>query len=355
MEKKPRLTGIDLLKGLAAFAVVVIHAKTGSVPSGNPVYWAEQLVQFSDNFAVPFFLAASFYLMIQKIYSNDSIFYSFKSRFNRLVVPYIVWSLIYLFFRGFKHLINNDLTKLRELFSDPIALIFFGSASGQLYFIPLLLSGIFLVTVVMKPLFKKPIDLKISGLLIILSIIVNQLLSQNLQSSTLIMDDDTNAFTRVILVVIAWMVRCLPYIFVAMVLNHPSIKQRFSSFNIKYALIFIIISLSINALDVFNILNLPVAINEVATAYFALLFGIALSNLLKENGTVTSLGLCSFGIYLIHFISLAVVQPFVYKVFPGSITVLTLLISASVAFLISWVVTLYLMKAKWISRFLFFA
>lgn len=354
MEKKSRFTGIDLLKGVAAFAVVVIHAKTGSVPSEPPGYWAEKIVQFSDNFAVPFFLATSFYLMIQKIYSNNTP-YSFISRFRRLFVPYVFWSIVYLLFRASKHLINNDITKLNELFSDPLAIIFFGSASGQLYFIPLLLSGIFLVTVVMKPLLKKPIDIKLLGLLIIISIVANQIVLERLQISSLLIDVNKNVLLRLILVEVSWVVRCLPYIFVAMLLNHPFSKKFFLSFDIKHTIIFFSLSFILNIFDTFSILNISKAISEVCIAYFSLLFGISLSKFLKENDIIRNLGLCSFGIYFIHFLVFAIIQPIVYKIIPGYVSLFTLLISATSAYLISWIATLYLMKAKWISKFMFFA
>ncbi|WP_267871067.1 hypothetical protein [Nostoc sp. XA010] len=41
MNKAHRLTGIDLLKGIAAYGVVFIHSTTGEF--GSPSYWTVQL------------------------------------------------------------------------------------------------------------------------------------------------------------------------------------------------------------------------------------------------------------------------------------------------------------------------
>ncbi len=68
MEKKSRLLGIDLCRGLAAFVVVVVHS--GDETWGVPVrYWALQF-RLLFYFAVPFFLTVSFFFTTQNFSKN---------------------------------------------------------------------------------------------------------------------------------------------------------------------------------------------------------------------------------------------------------------------------------------------
>ena len=138
MEKKLRLTGIDLLRGIATYAVVILHSDEGIVV--EPPGWAA-VVQFSG-FAVPFFLATSFYLATDRLYVSDRPS-NLKLRLTRLLIPYGFWSIIYILQKIVKYALKNDFDKLLELFQDPIALIFFGGAAFHLYFLPLLLAGTF--------------------------------------------------------------------------------------------------------------------------------------------------------------------------------------------------------------------
>ncbi|MHC5673713.1 hypothetical protein [Nostoc sp.] len=48
MNKAHRLTGIDLLKGIAAYGVVFIHSTSGEF--GSPSYWTIQLGDFFQGF-----------------------------------------------------------------------------------------------------------------------------------------------------------------------------------------------------------------------------------------------------------------------------------------------------------------
>ena len=64
MSKATRLVGIDLCRGLAAFAVILVHS--GDETWGLPI--SSQAIEFRYLFyyAVPFFLAASFYFGTKK-------------------------------------------------------------------------------------------------------------------------------------------------------------------------------------------------------------------------------------------------------------------------------------------------
>lgn len=141
MEKQSRLNGIDLIRDVSAFAVAILHSgdETNSINVG---YWASELREFCG-FVVPFFLVTSFYLLISKFASTGKS-YPINLRIERLLIPYAIWSVIYLVVRSVKFLLVNEPEDFKKI-SDITSVVFFGAASVQLYFIPLLFTGTFLL------------------------------------------------------------------------------------------------------------------------------------------------------------------------------------------------------------------
>ena len=362
MIKRQRLTGVDLFRGIAAYAVAVLHS--GDETTATVVhYWAAEVRQFCG-FAVPFFLATSFYLIINKLYINETS-YSLKPRIKRIVIPYLLWTIVYLVFRSVKFLISNKPEELKKLFSDPISIIFFGGAEVQLYFLPILFIGTILV-VFAQYLLKKSIKVEIILLLFILSLIIYEelIVSGNsfelgpnsaFQSllSSIWPDGNKNSLVRILLVELSWMLRCLPYMFMAMLLNYFFIKIKNPNFNIKSTIILLAIFLFINTFDQSFI---PHAVKEVIVAYCALLFAISLSSDLKENRIVASLGLCSFGIYLMHYLVIQNFRFLASRIYPdalGEVSVISQLTLATLGFTISWIATSFLLRKKLISKLMF--
>lgn len=358
MEKKQKLVGIDLVRGLAIYAVVILHSDEGILVP--PVGW-NAIAQFSS-FAVPFFLATSFYLVVNKIYTSGQN--SWKSRLRRLLIPYLFWSGVYLLQKSLKYLIKTDFNQLSQVFHDPVALIFFGDAAIHLYFLPLLFAGTVFIIKVDHSLIKNQ-SLFSLVLLLIASIVLYEYLissgnSFHLDSKTGFQQllasvwsaGNKNPIIRVCLGELALLIRCLPYILMAMVLNHPTIKK-----NLKFSLIstsFLFIGFIV--VNLFGSLFLPTAIYEITRGYTALLLAISCSTNLKENRIITSLGSCSFGIYLLHLLVVEVFQSLekrVYAITGIQTSILTLLLFSVFTFLVSWLATHLLMRKKSISKLMF--
>jgi surface polysaccharide O-acyltransferase-like enzyme len=360
IERQKRLIGIDLFRGLAIFAVAIVHTDGGiqAIPTG----WS-RITDFAL-FAVPFFLALSFYLAIDKLYASRNP-YPLRSRLIRLLIPYSIWSAVYLFYKVVKYVIGGESSRLLNLFSDPLSLVCFGGAAFHLYFLPLLAIGTVLVKFSEWAIAKKisVAGLALLGLVSLLSyeallmsgneyqIAINQAF-QTLVASVL-PTGNLNPLWRWILVVVACTIRCAPYIVLSTILTHPAANKFRLNLVDKYPLLWLVVFLGLN---IFGAQFLPQSGYEIARGYSALLAAISVSHVLKDNSSIESLATCSFGIYLIHLFVIEFFQSLAKRVYPDYIyhtNTPILLLMAIVVVAISWAITSLLMRNKRLSRILF--
>lgn len=362
MSKATRLVGIDLCRGLAAFAVILVHS--GDETWGLPI--SSQAIQFRSLFyyAVPFFLAASFYFGTKK--SSLKINRKFwLKKLQRIIVPYFLWSTFYVFFKIVVFALSQDRAHLQELLADPIAIVFFGAASYHLYFIPLLLAGTILLYLT-KYFKKRQNSLSLLSLFSIISIVLYQLLmfsknDFNLDSYTAfpsllsLVDPDNLLYQpwRIILVNLAWITRCLPYFCLALLI-HQVLEQNDCKwlYERETAVTIFLLFLLIN---VMGKRYLPASVNEIATAYCFLLFGMVVSPYISLNNLIANLGLCSFGIYLIHPVIKSAVEIILTIVLPQatkSVSIFSILIYSVTSFLLSWSLISWMQKNKMVSQYI---
>ncbi len=362
MSKATRFVGIDLCRGLAAFAVILVHS--GDETWGVPI--SDQAIQFRDlfYFAVPFFLAASFYFGTKQLPVRISDTF-WKKKLQRIVVPYLVWSIFYVVSKIIIFSLTDNTDLVQQLLSDPSAIVFMGAASYHLYFIPLLLAGTILLN-----LTNYLTELKSSTiwlfLFFIISITVYQILilsnnNFNLNSYTafpellklLRADNVLYQLWRIILVNLAWFIRCLPYFIMAVLIN-KILKQSTCKWLYKksFIAILLIMFVSINSAGGKYSLN---ALTEIIIAYSLLLLGIAISQYIPDIVFITNLGLCSFGIYLIHPFVKSAVEIILIKLVPQvnqSISIVSILTYSILTFITSWISIYLLRKNKLILQYL---
>lgn len=364
MEKPKRFLGIELFRGLSTYAVILAHSgdKTWGIPILN------NAIEFRLHFyfAVPFFLAAAFFFMTAK----PEIAYSqrfWKSRLERIVIPYIIWSFIFWISRVIIFTLSKKFDRLQQLLQDPLSISFFGGASYHLYFLPLLMAGTFLILSI--KLFTKPKTSTLGlALFAIISIIFYYLLEVTGNSfqlgnniafkelcSNWHVNLEQNSLLRLILVEFSWVIRCLPYFFVALVLHKLLPKIKFLH-NRSFTLGLAVSCLLCNTL---GLKFLPGALQEVSMAYLLLLFGISFSHYFRSTlitNLAASVGLCSFGIYLVHPFIMNISKYFISKLLPeiiSSISIPSMLILSMSCFLISWALVACLVKQKIVSKYLF--
>lgn len=150
---------------------------------------------------------------------------------------------------------------------------------------------------------------------------------------------------RVILVILAWTIKCMPYIIFGIIINSPRIQQLLYSFslneqNITRGKLLIIFFTPLGIISIFlchsDILNLLIP-------YLSFLYSIGISGLISQNQTMThiakKLGYLSYGIYLSHALITAGFLPIMTKLYPQIVSFqlspLILIISSLVIFFVS--------------------
>jgi surface polysaccharide O-acyltransferase-like enzyme len=357
-----RFVGIDLCRGLAAFAVILVHS--GDETWGIPI--SDQAIHFRHlfYFAVPFFIAASFYLLTQKSTLNITLSF-WQKKFKRIVVPYFLWSMFYILLKSLMFLSTNNTNQIAELLSDPLGIIFFGAACYHLYFIPLLFVGLLWLYTAKFLMAKKNYRL-ILLLLAVLGIIARHLIFISDNAFDL---EDYTAFdtilnfipadnliypsARIILVYVSWIIRCSPYFFLALFINdifrHGNNKWLYQKQTIAIEFcIFIFITIQGKYM-------ISPVVSNVILGYSLLFIGISISKYIQVNSIITNLGLSSFGIYLIHPFVKSVLELVLIQLVPHlteSVSITSMLIYSISTFLISWAIISLLLRNKLFAQYI---
>lgn len=142
MKTEHRIIWLDWLRVSACIMVMIVHAtepfylggEGSRILTPTDAFWAS----FFDSFVrscVPLFVIASSYLLFPvQITTKDF----FRRRLSRLLIPFILWSLVYAFFWG------EPIENLQSL------LLNFNYAAGHLWFVYMLL-GVYLLMPLLSP------------------------------------------------------------------------------------------------------------------------------------------------------------------------------------------------------------
>lgn len=140
-QKKIRLPAIEYIRGISMAGVVGIHV--GSAYLTNPAsnMYLTALFEIVTRFSVPIFFFISAFGMFYHLDLEAAFdYFSFlRRRLKTVLVPYLVWSVFYLWHDGIFYGVG---------FAEPLNFfhaIFFGTAKYQLYFMVILLWFYFLM------------------------------------------------------------------------------------------------------------------------------------------------------------------------------------------------------------------
>lgn len=312
-----------------------------------------------------YFSTKSLLLKNTKTYLND--------RITRIIIPYFVWTIIYLLARFLGGLIGSK-ESFNRLISDPVNVILFGAAGVQLYFLPLLFCGILIAIPVTKIL--KRFQSTVLNLYFFISIFIFYLtaitgndfaLGEGIAFKEMI---DISSFSkswsyhlmRLMLVFLAWSIRCVPYIIFSIIVHKYEEKKSFSNYlNIeqkrKYKLLILIfIPLLIGAILISKLYFI-----NLLLPYISFIYAILISELISRNSLISyianKLGHFSFSIYLIHALITAGFLPIMIKLYPQILTFqlssIMLIISAAIIFFVSLTIAYFISLNKTAARILF--
>lgn len=151
-----RYGSLDVLRVVAALGVILIHSES---VSNHQISAAVVRLRNGCAWVVPFFLCAAFFFAARREMKGDSPWKPFvKARSARLLVPFLFWGALYTSLRAALYLRQGQSGELRALLQDPVALMFNGGAVA-LYFLPLLFVGL-LGLRALSPLYRRlPIQL----------------------------------------------------------------------------------------------------------------------------------------------------------------------------------------------------
>jgi peptidoglycan/LPS O-acetylase OafA/YrhL len=107
--------------------------------------------------------------------------------------------------------------------------------------------------------------------------------------------------------------------------------------------------------SIFGRLIFPETVRDLLVGYFLLLLGISASKYISENNKIASnLGICAFGIYLIHPVIMNFNELFFTKVgLTDEVSIISILVISTTTFLSSWITVNFLINYKGPAKYLF--
>lgn len=133
--RKPRLAAIEYIRGISMMGVIGIHVGSQYLANPSANLHLVALFEVATRFSVPiFFFISAFGLFYNLDLKSPFSYREFmRRRFKTVLIPYIIWSLVYLIHDAWLYGVG---------FPNPLHLayiLFFGNAKYQLYFLVLLL------------------------------------------------------------------------------------------------------------------------------------------------------------------------------------------------------------------------
>ena len=128
---------ISFIRAIACLCVVMVHVSAGYYhESGNSFNWATQFLNQISRYGTPAFaIISGFLLYNQAINRSFKVSFFWKSRITKVVIPFIIWSIIYLILKwhysGFSLPAWNEVEEIKSF----VYLFATGGSYYHLYFI----------------------------------------------------------------------------------------------------------------------------------------------------------------------------------------------------------------------------
>jgi len=296
---KERIIYFDLLRGLAIIGVVAIHStaigytfEDTSIDFNITVFWRQMI-----NFAVPMFIAISGFFLANKEISTYNEYFSFlKKQILRVLIPYLIWSLLYL---GIDFMKGASIQSL-------IFRLFTFKTSEPFYFIILIIEYYILLPALQK--LATPKGLILSAFISILSCII-------------IFYFRYYTAINLPLVIVGSAPTWLIFFVLGIYIRNHKIKLKNNGI-----MLFIILGLGLSLVETYILYHKFGSIVDSVTAVkissfiyssFIILFAFKNSDLkFNKNKLLAYIGEISFGIYLSHIFFMMVINLLINRLMP---------------------------------------
>ena len=348
-----RNTALDILRVIACYLVIQVHVgeffyigESGSVISGDNAFWVN-LYNSIGRTAVPLFVMITGYFLLP-VQTGMTLF--FKKRFTRVLIPFVVWCILYALFK----FVTGE-TDMGTTFTNILKIpINFGVEVGHLWYVYMLI-GIYLFAPIISPWIKSASKRGIQFYLCIWAV-------------TLCLPYIHAVFPEVWgecfwnnTPMLYYFSGLLGYAILGYYIKaHLSISKAWSN---TTGLILIIIGYGITfggfhaLLDSSKYvweLELTWGYGTINVAIMALGIFLIIKNLQIDpektyTKLITDISLKSYGIYLAHIMILLIIQPYINKLLPNAISAVP--ITSIITFIASYLVIKalsYLPKSKYI-------
>ncbi len=144
MQNYPHISWIDHLRVFATFSVILLHTgfdilfQYGTIP--DSAWWAANIYFGPARFCVPAFLMISGALLLPKV--NESLEDFLKKRLSRVLLPFLFWSLLYIFWDTLAKIYHGERLTAGQIMQFAFFQLKNG-ACGHLWYIYMLI-GIYL-------------------------------------------------------------------------------------------------------------------------------------------------------------------------------------------------------------------
>lgn len=294
MTKTPHLVEVDYLRCIAILAVIYIHtaaalSRAGDLSSLYPVALLNTLAQF----AVPLFICISGFVLFRKPVQEAKEFY--RRRFLKILPPYLIFTAVYLAANTCKSWVISDIPEIPTL-SDILTAYLFAESNPHMWFF-LIIIELYILYPLLSWIYFRAVDRGWEVKLLFLSLILQVLWTAFSQELTFFFCGTEQTITNKLFL-------CMLFYFVL----GMYLRQHYSMIRkVLMSLRVYLLMLLIAPVAVLQSLHLlPSGLSLLVGVGFCLAlilvsFSVSLS-LTRDHRwpALRTIGLYSFGIYLIH-------------------------------------------------------
>lgn len=284
---------LNFIRAIAALSVVMVHVTAANYHLNNShLNWLLLFFNQMSRFGTPMFAVISGFLLYnQAINGRYNVKKFMYSRFTKIIIPFIIWSVFYLFLKSYSFSEINDIDSIKKFLYDFIL----GKSYYHLYFIAVVIQFYILFPILQKFHSKKQ--------LLFLTLVALYLNVFSLMTSVDFGSGLLNQFLNERAFIFKWIF----YFFLGGLFVHywdriVKIIQKNMKFILSIGIIAVLFMFYdyqmsedlIGSTRLTNLLHVPVLMIALTGLYFLLGSYEKLRNILLEIGNM------SMGIYLVH-------------------------------------------------------